>query len=30
MGKIEVDGHEIPLEFYLSGDYKVRYIKARI
>ena len=23
LGKIEVDGQEIPLEFYLSGDYKV-------
>jgi hypothetical protein len=22
-GEIEVDGHKIPLEFYLSGDYKV-------
>ncbi len=21
--EIEVDGHKIPLEFYLSGDYKV-------
>jgi hypothetical protein len=24
--EIEVDGHKIPLEFYLSGDYKVFYI----
>lgn len=23
-GEIEVDGHKVPLEFYLSGDYKVR------
>ena len=23
LGKIEVDGQEIPLEFYLSGNYKV-------
>ena len=23
-GEIEVDGHKIPLEFYLSGDYKVK------
>lgn len=23
-GEIEVDGHRIPLEFYLSGDYKVQ------
>ena len=23
LGKIEVDGQDIPLEFYLSGDYKV-------
>jgi len=21
-GEIEVDGHKIPLEFYLSGDYE--------
>ena len=24
-GEIEVDGHRIPLEFYLSGDYKVQW-----
>jgi len=23
-GEIEVDGHKIPLEFYLSGDYEVK------
>ena len=23
-GEIEVDGNKIPLEFYLSGDYKVK------
>ena len=23
-GEIEVDGHRIPLEFYLSGDFKVQ------
>lgn len=23
-GEIEVDGHKVPLDFYLSGDYKVR------
>ena len=25
-GEIEVDDHMIPLEFYLSGDYKVLYL----
>ncbi|CAB3995784.1 Hypothetical predicted protein [Paramuricea clavata] len=24
-GEIEVDGHRIPLEFYLSGDYKIQW-----
>ena len=23
-GEIEVDGHKVSLDFYLSGDYKVR------
>ncbi len=23
-GEIEVDGHKISLQFYLSGDYKVQ------
>ena len=23
-GEIEVDGHKVPLDFYLFGDYKVR------
>ena len=25
-GEIDVDNKKIPLEFYLSGDYKVKYI----